>query len=80
LLTFDVGYRRVQWVENCVAVGLSGGFFEPLESSGIGLIEMAAYLHDDNRERTMGADRCDRHSRESFVRRGMAKMCWRFPK
>lgn len=44
LLKFDVGYRDVQWVKNCVAVGLSGGFFEPLESSGIGLIEMAAYL------------------------------------
>ena len=27
LLKFDVGYREVQWVKNCVAVGLSGGFF-----------------------------------------------------
>jgi tryptophan halogenase len=44
LLKFNVGYREVQWVKNCVAVGLSSGFFEPLESSGVGLIEMAAYL------------------------------------
>jgi tryptophan 7-halogenase len=43
-LAFDVGYRELQWVKNCVAVGLSGGFLEPLESSGIGLIETAAYL------------------------------------
>jgi tryptophan halogenase len=43
-LTLNVGYREVQWVKNCVAVGLSGGFLEPLESSGIGLIETAAYL------------------------------------
>lgn len=44
LLKLKVGYREAQWVKNCVAVGLSGGFLEPLESSGIGLIETAAYL------------------------------------
>ena len=44
LLKLKVGYREVQWVKNCVAVGLSSGFLEPLESSGIGLIETAAYL------------------------------------
>jgi tryptophan halogenase len=43
-LKLNVGYREVQWVKNCVAVGLSGGFLEPLEASGIGLIETAAYL------------------------------------
>lgn len=44
LLKLNVGYRDVQWVKNCVSVGLSAGFLEPLESSGIGLIETAAYL------------------------------------
>ncbi|MBI5716143.1 MAG: tryptophan 7-halogenase [Burkholderiales bacterium] len=44
LLKLQVGYREVQWIKNCVAVGLSSGFLEPLESSGIGLIETAAYL------------------------------------
>ena len=43
-LKFDIGWREHQWVKNCVAIGLSGGFIEPLESSGIGLIETAAYL------------------------------------
>ncbi len=43
-LRFQVGYRDPQWVRNCVAVGLSAGFLEPLESTGIGLIEMGAYL------------------------------------
>jgi tryptophan halogenase len=43
-LKLNVGYRETQWVKNCVAVGLSAGFLEPLESSGIGLIETAAYL------------------------------------
>src|SRR5206468_11114081 len=31
ILSFDVGYRERQWVSNCVAVGLSAGFLEPLE-------------------------------------------------
>ncbi len=44
LLKLKVGYRETQWVKNCVSVGLSGGFIEPLESSGVGLIETAAYL------------------------------------
>lgn len=43
-LKLKIGYRDTQWIKNCVAVGLSGGFLEPLESSGIGLIETAAYL------------------------------------
>ena len=43
-LKLNVGYRAQHWVKNCAAVGLSGGFLEPLESSGIGLIETAAYL------------------------------------
>jgi tryptophan halogenase len=43
-LKLDTGYRETQWIGNCVAIGLSAGFLEPLESSGIGLIETAAYL------------------------------------
>lgn len=43
-LKLNVGYREQHWIGNCAAVGLSGGFLEPLESSGIGLIETAAYL------------------------------------
>jgi tryptophan halogenase len=44
LLKFEAGFRPEQWCKNCVAVGLSAGFAEPLESTGIGLIEMGAYL------------------------------------
>ncbi|MES2988303.1 MAG: tryptophan halogenase family protein [Pseudomonadota bacterium] len=40
-IPFEAGYREKQWVKNCVAVGLSGGFLEPLESTGVLLIEAA---------------------------------------
>ncbi len=41
-LQFNAGYREVNWYKNCVAVGLSSGFFEPLEATGIVFSEIAA--------------------------------------
>jgi len=43
-LHLELGYRPTPWMHNCVAIGLAGGFLEPLEASGIGLIETAVYL------------------------------------
>lgn len=43
-LQFRTGYREQQWIGNCMAIGLSAGFFEPLESTGIMLIEVAARM------------------------------------
>ena len=40
-IAFEAGYRERPWIGNCVAVGLSGGFLEPLESTGVVLIESA---------------------------------------
>lgn len=44
LLKLQVGWRERHWVKNCIAVGLAGGFLEPLESTGIIMIEAAAYM------------------------------------
>ena len=37
-----VGYTRQSWIKNCLAIGLSGGFIEPLEATAIYAIEIAA--------------------------------------
>jgi len=43
-LSFEAGARRTQWHKNCVAIGLSAGFVEPLEATGIGFAESAALI------------------------------------
>jgi tryptophan halogenase len=42
MVSFKVGRRQQQWAANCVAIGLSGGFIEPLESTGLYLSQVAS--------------------------------------
>jgi hypothetical protein len=47
-LIFPTGHRREFWARNCLAVGLSSGFAEPLEASAIVLIELTLQALIDN--------------------------------
>jgi flavin-dependent dehydrogenase len=38
------GHRELFWKNNCVAVGLSAGFLEPLEASALVLVELSAEM------------------------------------
>lgn len=46
-LRFSPGHRAAMWQGNCVAVGMSAGFIEPLEASALALIEQGAGLIRD---------------------------------
>jgi tryptophan 7-halogenase len=42
LIEFTPGYRKSFWHRNCLAIGLSAGFIEPLEASALVLVELSA--------------------------------------
>jgi len=43
-ISITPGYRRQFWKRNCVAVGLSAGFVEPLEASALVMVELSASM------------------------------------
>ena len=43
-IKFDAGYLEKSWNKNCVAIGLSGSFVEPLEASSIGHSIQQAFI------------------------------------
>jgi flavin-dependent dehydrogenase len=60
-LSFRSGHRERFWERNCLAVGLSAGFLEPLEASAIVLIELSLEALLENFPATR--DAMDAHAR-----------------
>lgn len=48
VIPMRIGRVRNAWVKNCVAIGLSGGFIEPLESTAIHMIDQAVRWFAEN--------------------------------
>lgn len=66
-LAFKPGYREKFWHRNCVAIGLSAGFIEPLEASALALVELSAAMLSDQMPATRGAmDLVARRFNEAF--------------
>ncbi len=46
-IALNPGYRAQFWHRNCVGIGISGGFIEPLEASALVMIELGAAMVRD---------------------------------
>jgi len=69
-IRFEPGCRETFWRRNCVAIGLSAGFIEPLEASAIVMIELsAALLSEDFPATRADMDIVARRFNDSFAYR-----------
>ena len=69
-LSFEPGYRSEFWHRNCVAIGLSAGFIEPLEASALALVELSASMLSDEMPATRSAmDLAARRFNDAFTYR-----------
>lgn len=66
-IKYTPGHREKFWVKNCVAVGLSAGFVEPLEASSILLVEISAYwIAEKLPQYKTGLARCEQQFNDIF--------------
>jgi len=66
-IKYTPGHREKFWAKNCVAVGLSAGFVEPLEASSILLVEISAYwIAEKLPHKKSGFSRCEKQFNETF--------------
>jgi flavin-dependent dehydrogenase len=64
VIRMRIGRMRRHWVKNCVAIGLSSGFIEPLEATAIYMIETAArWLVRHFPDRAMSPQLADSYNR-----------------
>ncbi len=69
-LGFHPGYREKFWHRNCVAIGLSAGFIEPLEASALALVELSAAMLADEMPATRAQmDICAARFNDTFTYR-----------
>jgi tryptophan halogenase len=54
-IPMQVGYRQCSWKHNCVAIGLSNGFVEPLEATGLLVFDATARMLADQFPTTQAA-------------------------
>ncbi|MFT6988822.1 MAG: hypothetical protein ACJASL_000787 [Paraglaciecola sp.] len=46
-ISFVPGHREKFWHKNCIAIGMSSGFLEPLEASALALVELSVTMLND---------------------------------
>ena len=69
-LSFNPGYRQQFWQRNCVAIGQSAGFIEPLEASALAMVELSAAMLCDEMPATREAmEIVSRRFNEAFTYR-----------
>jgi tryptophan halogenase len=74
VIKFQTGTRRKHWNKNCIAMGLSSGFIEPLESTSIHLIQrsitrlMQMFPYDGIREPDVNEFNSQMHTETEHIR------------